>query len=152
MTINQSLYEKWQQVKEDEINNRMDQLQNQMDEDPMFMERQRENMMNEEDWRGYQMVKDLKNSILFTRTQLLQLINRKQVLDEERVILHKKKKDGEKEKSIKEKEIKENEKVREMREREYNEKQMLRFGNLVDLDNLEVSGPSGVVLDLTAKF
>ena len=33
-------------------------------------------------------------------------------------------------------EIKENEKLREIREREYNEKQMLRFGNLVDLDNL----------------
>ena len=27
-------------------------------------------------------------------------------------------------------------------EREYNEPQMLRFGNLVDLDSLEVSGPS----------
>lgn len=66
--MNQNLYEKWQQIKEDEINNKMDQLQNQMDEDPMFMERQRENMMNEEDWRGYQMVKDLNKSILFTRT------------------------------------------------------------------------------------
>jgi hypothetical protein len=70
------------------------------------------------------------------------------VLDEERVVLHKTKKEGEKEKQIKEKEIKENQKVREMREREYNEKQMLRFGNLVDLDNLEVSGPSGIVLEL----
>ena len=69
-------------------------------------------------------------------------------MDEERVHLHKSKKEGEKEKSIKEKEIKENEKKRELREREYNEKQMLRFGNLVDLDNLEVSGPSGVVLEL----
>ncbi len=29
---------------------------------------------------------------------------------------------------------------------------MLRFGNLVDLDNLEVSGPSPVVLDLQNKF
>jgi hypothetical protein len=66
--------------------------------------------------------------------------------------LHKSKKEGEKEKSSKEKEIKENEKRRELREREYNEKQMLRFGNLVDLDNLEVSGPSGVVLDLQTRF
>ena len=48
----------------------------------------------------------------------------------------------------KKREIKENEKVRELRERDYNERQMLRFGNLVDLDNLEVSGPSGVVLEL----
>jgi predicted nucleic acid-binding protein len=29
---------------------------------------------------------------------------------------------------------------------------MLRFGNLVDLDNLEVSGPSAVVLELQNKF
>ena len=29
---------------------------------------------------------------------------------------------------------------------------MLRFGNLVDLDNLEVSGPSALVLDLQNKF
>jgi len=121
-------------------------------DDPLFLDKQREMLLNEDDWRGYKMVKDLKKSILFTRTQLLQLINRKQVLDEERVHLLKEKKEGEKEKSMKEREIKENEKVRELREREYNEKQMLRFGNLVDLDNLEVSGPSGVVLDLQNKF
>ena len=48
--------------------------------------------------------------------------------------------------------IKENEKVREIREREYNERQMLRFGNLVDLDNLEVSGPSAQVMELQNKF
>jgi len=29
---------------------------------------------------------------------------------------------------------------------------MLRFGNIVDLDSLEVSGPSQVVLDLQNKF
>lgn len=29
---------------------------------------------------------------------------------------------------------------------------MLRFGNLVDLDNLEVSGPSNIVLDLQNRF
>ena len=29
---------------------------------------------------------------------------------------------------------------------------MLRFGNPVDLDNLEVSGPSGVVMELQNKF
>jgi hypothetical protein len=29
---------------------------------------------------------------------------------------------------------------------------MLRFGNLVDLDNLEVSGPSATVIDLRLKF
>jgi hypothetical protein len=29
---------------------------------------------------------------------------------------------------------------------------MLRFGNLVDLDNLEVSGPSAQVMELQNKF
>jgi len=62
-------------MREDEINNRMEQLQNreQMEgnDDPMYMEKQRENLMNEEDWRGYKMVQDLNKSILFTRTQLL---------------------------------------------------------------------------------
>lgn len=29
---------------------------------------------------------------------------------------------------------------------------MLRFGNLVDLDNLEISGPSNAVLELQNKF
>lgn len=52
----------------------------------------------------------------------------------------------------KKKEIKENEKKRSEKEREYNERQMLRFGNLVDLDNLEISGPSNLVLDLQNKF
>lgn len=106
----------------------------------------------EEDWRGYKLVANLNKSILFTRTQLLQLINRKQVLDEEKTIKTKEKKEGEKDKLIQERQIKENEKLRELREREYNEKQMLRFGNLVDLDNLEVSGPSAVVLELQNKF
>ena len=40
-------------------------------------------LVNELDWRGYYMPKTLKKSILFTRTQLLQLINRKRELDEE---------------------------------------------------------------------
>jgi uncharacterized membrane-anchored protein YhcB (DUF1043 family) len=29
---------------------------------------------------------------------------------------------------------------------------MLRFGNIVDLDNLEISGPSAQVMELTNKF
>jgi hypothetical protein len=42
-----------------------------MNDDPNFIERQRENLMMEEDWRGYKLVKELNKSILFTRTQLL---------------------------------------------------------------------------------
>jgi hypothetical protein len=29
---------------------------------------------------------------------------------------------------------------------------MLRFGNLVDLDNLEISGPSSAVIEAEKKF
>ena len=36
--------------------------------------------------------------------------------------------------------------------REYNERMLLRFGNIIPLETLEVSGPSPVVLDLQAKF
>ena len=49
------------------------------------------NLMNDEDWRGYFLPKDLKNSILFTRTQLLSLLNRKKELDEEFISLKKEK-------------------------------------------------------------
>jgi len=47
------------------------------------MDQQREQLINEEDDRGYFMAPHLKKSIMFTRTQLLQLINRKRELDEE---------------------------------------------------------------------
>jgi len=40
-------------------------------------------LYDEEDYRGFYLPKDLKDSALFTRTQLLQLINRKKELDEE---------------------------------------------------------------------
>lgn len=45
--------------------------------------------MEEDDYRGYYLPKDLRDSILFTRTQLLQLINRKRELDEEQINLDK---------------------------------------------------------------
>lgn len=68
------------------------------------------------------MPQDLKKSVLFTRTQLLQLINRKRVLDEECVDLQKAWRESRRDKNQKNKEIKENEKIRELREREYNER------------------------------
>ena len=37
-------------------------------EDPMFLEQQKEAMLNEEDWRGYKLATNLGSSILFTRT------------------------------------------------------------------------------------
>lgn len=46
-------------------------------------------MADEEDYRGFFMPKDLKDSVLYTRTQLLSLINRKKELDEEQINLDK---------------------------------------------------------------
>lgn len=43
----------------------------------------------EEDYRGFFLPKELKDSVLFTRTQLLQLIDRKRELDEEITTLRK---------------------------------------------------------------
>jgi len=105
-------------------------------------------MHQESDWRGYTLPEDLKESVLFTRTQLLQLLNRKRELDEEYVSLKKQRIDFQKEMNLKRKEIKENEKKKEEKKKDYEDKQMLRFGDHVDLDNLEVSGPSGTVMDL----
>ena len=65
----------WQNMRENEINQRMEMIQNreQMEgnDDPMYLEQQEEMLNNEEDWRGYHMAGDLKKSIMFTRTQLL---------------------------------------------------------------------------------
>jgi hypothetical protein len=45
--------------------------------------------VNEEDWRGFYLPSDLTNSVLFTRSQLLQLIERKRELDVETALLKK---------------------------------------------------------------
>lgn len=96
----------------------------------------------EEDWRGFFLPKDLTNSVLFTRQQLLDLIARKRELDIEIANLKKQQAEAKQLESAKRKEINENKKERAEKEREYNERQMLRFGNLIDLDSLEVSGVS----------
>lgn len=49
----------------------------------MDLQQQRDMLVNEQDWRGYFLPKNLNKSIMFTRTQLLQLINRKRELDVE---------------------------------------------------------------------
>lgn len=102
----------------------------------------------EDDYRGYYLSKNLNDSTLFSRDILLNLINRKRELDqqiEQNNITIKQQK--EEEKAIN-KEIKQNQAMKKQKEEEYNEKQMLRFGDIVDLDSLEVSGPSQAVLDL----
>ena len=52
----------------------------------------------------------------------------------------------------KDKEIKINEKIKADKKRDYDEKLMLRFGNIIELEALEVGGPSAVVLELQNKF
>jgi hypothetical protein len=47
------------------------------------IEEERHAALQEEDWRGHYMPKSIADSVLFTRTQLLQLIHRKLELDEE---------------------------------------------------------------------
>ena len=118
--------EKWNQIREDEINQKLEQFQakanQEGNDDPIDLQQQRDMLVNELDWRGYYMPKTLKKSILFTRTQLLQLINRKRELDEEMDSLKAAFDTYQADQKTKKKEIKENQKVREIREREYNER------------------------------
>lgn len=105
-----------------------------------------------EDWRGFYMPPTLDSSVLFTRTQLLKLIHRKRELDEEIANYNTEQIEAKQNSQEEKKKISQYKKQLEEKKREYNERQMLRFGNIVDLDNLEVSGPSQVVLDLQNKF
>ena len=83
---------------------------------------------------------------------MLQLIERQRELDIEVEDLKNKASQAKinQAKVMKENRVKD--KIVEEKKREYEERQMLRFGNLVDLDSLEVSGPSQVFLDLMRRF
>ena len=70
----------------------------------------RTDMQDEEDYRGFYLPRDLKDSVLFTRTQLLQLLTRKRELDEEQINLDKAFKEYKRDFNQKKKEINENEK------------------------------------------
>lgn len=102
----------------------------------------------EEDYRGYFLPESLSDSTLFSREILLNLINRKRELDQQidqnNLTIKQQK---EEEKAIN-KEIKTNQEIKKQKDEEYKEKQMLRFGDIVELDSLEVSGPSAIVIDL----
>lgn len=52
-------------------------------------ERITQEALAEEDYRGFFLPRELKDSVLFTRAQLLQLIDRKRELDEEIATLRK---------------------------------------------------------------
>ena len=115
-------------------------------------EDERREALASEDWRGHYMPPNMDNSVLFTRTQLLKLIHRKLELDEEIDTYKKEQLEAEHNYKEERKKISQYNKQRDEKIREYRERQMLRFGNIVDLDSLEVSGPSQVVLDLQNKF
>ena len=99
-------------------------------------------MLQEPDYRGFYLPKDLKNSVLFTIPQLKQLLNRQRELEIEYENLQKEQNRSRQMYAKKKKEKTEQNKLLEEAKRDYDDKRMLRFGNLVDLDNLEVSGPS----------
>jgi hypothetical protein len=156
MSSNGELYANWQRVRQSNFDNKIKSINS----DDQLGGEEKEQMVadlkkkfeTEEDWRGFFLPKDLSNSVLFTRQQLLNLIARKRELDIEIANLKKEQAEAKQLESAKRKEINEKKKERADKEREYNERQMLRFGNLIDLDSLEVSGVSQAVLDKQMEF
>jgi hypothetical protein len=69
---NKEAKDRWDQIRETELTDKLQELHNKTsqegNDDQAYYEQQRDKLLNEEDWRGYFMPKDLKNSILFTRT------------------------------------------------------------------------------------
>lgn len=110
------------------------------------------NKLDEIDYRGFFLPDNCLRCVLFTRNQLLQLIERQKELADEVDDLKKKKAEAIINETKVKRENRTKDKQVEERKREYEERQMLRFGNLVDLDSLEVSGPSAVVLELQRRF
>lgn len=72
MEENKEAKDRWDQIRETELTDKLQELHNKTsqegNDDQAYYEQQRDKLLNEEDWRGYFMPKDLKNSILFTRT------------------------------------------------------------------------------------
>lgn len=58
-------------------------IEEQQIDDQEYIQKKRMDLEREDDWRGYYLPKNLDKSIMFTRTQLLQLIKRKRELDEQ---------------------------------------------------------------------
>lgn len=147
---------KWHEKRAQEENDRMNAIRDQdasHDEGDEFDGMNRTmNAKDEIDYRGFYLPDNCQRCVLFTRNQLLQLIERQKELADEVADLQKKKNEAVVNEQKVKRENRTKDKMVEERKREYEERQMLRFGNLVDLDSLEVSGPSAVVLDLQRKF
>lgn len=81
--------EKWEKIKSDDAERRNEGKGQDGMDDQDGAHPQHEGNSDEIDWRGCYLPESLKDSVLFTRSQLLGLINRKRELDEERVNLDK---------------------------------------------------------------
>lgn len=78
--------------------------------------------LEKDDWRGFFLPAELTDSVLFTRTQLQQLLERKRELDIETSQLQVERNQAIAQKKQKEKENKEQTKRRDEKRREYEEK------------------------------
>jgi len=80
-------FAEWQRHREHDFNARMQAINDaqdmQIEEKEAKIQELNNKFLNEEDWRGFFLPKDLSNTVLFTREQLLQLIERKRELDNE---------------------------------------------------------------------
>jgi hypothetical protein len=78
-------YAEWQKIRQTDVQNKINSVQKDdnlaQDEKDAIVKDLTDKFVNEEDWRGFYLPKDLSNSVLFTRSQLLQLIDRKRELD-----------------------------------------------------------------------
>ncbi len=149
---------RWYSIRQDQLYQRINDIQEgreELDDDidrVQYAQEVRQQALSSEDWRGYYMPPTLDRSVLFTRTQLLKLIHRKRELDEEIETYNKEQSEAKQNSLEEKKKIHQYRKQLEEKIREYRERQMLRFGNIVDLDSLEVSGPSAQVLELQNRF
>lgn len=147
--------EEWERRKNEDRKMKIEALHRRAEEeglDDQTVEQMQREIVAEPDWRGFNLPKDLEDSILFTRTRLLQLIDRKREIDDEIAENHQELRQGRRRQKAVMKEISAAEAKKNERNRQYDERRMLRFGDLVDLDSLEVGGPSAVVIELQNKF
>jgi hypothetical protein len=64
-----STVDQWAQIREEEFNAKLELLQSRNEGmDEIDIDREKEMMKFEEDWRGHKLVANLNSSILFTRT------------------------------------------------------------------------------------
>lgn len=85
LSSNGEKYSNWQQLRQKQHEEKLKSISTDenlaQDEKEQLITDLRAKHATEEDWRGFYLPKDLSNSVLITRAQLLQLIDRKRELD-----------------------------------------------------------------------